>query len=218
MALFFAFLSCRLHGLFLWPRVKPITYSLFLFCFTCSFFYLFPFTYSLFLFCFTCSFSHSAYVARMLRVCCAAFRIPFVSLAYPLRFARWHFGSFVFWMRFLGFLRLSSLNRYLPSTYKVSSKSHSLKFSSQNPINPIFLSHYLSLFRSACSYPSERLFPFLLYLFLFVISLYKCTCLFFIQACVFFCSSPSKLVSFLSTLCLFYPKPLSKKTQPSFTR
>jgi hypothetical protein len=44
----------------------------------------------------------------------------------------------------------------------------------------------------------------LLYLFLFGLSL----CL--------FCPSPSPLVSFLSTLCLFYPKPLSKKTQPLF--
>ena len=87
----------------------------------------------------------------MLRVCCAAFRIPCVSLAIcPV--ALWHFGTFVFYVRFLGFLRLLSLNCYLPSTYKVSLKSHSLKFSSQNPINPIFLSHYLSLFRSACSF------------------------------------------------------------------
>ena len=53
--------------------------------------------------------------------------------------------------------------------------------------------------------------PFLLYLFLFGLSLYKFACLFlcflvyfFIQACIF-----------LSTLYLFYPKPLSKKTQPS---
>ena len=54
--------------------------------------------------------------------------------------------------------------------------------------------------------------PFLLYLFLFGLSLYKFACLFlcflvyfFIQACIF-----------LSTLYLFYPKPLSKKTQPLF--
>ena len=106
---------------------------------------------------------------RMVRICYAYVALRFVTFAYPLPIpcvslapnssytfknlmALWHFGTFVFWMRFLGFLRLSSLNSYYPTTYKVSSKSHRLKFSPQNPINPIFLSHYLSLFRSACSF------------------------------------------------------------------
>ena len=43
----------------------------------------------------------------------------------------------------------------------------------------------------------------------FVLGLYKFACL-FMPPCLFL----YKLVSFLSTLCLFYPKPLSKRHNP----
>ena len=56
---------------------------------------------------------------------------------------------------------------------------------------------------SACSFfdnltVSTQPVPFLLYLFLFCLQKEQPS----IPPCVFFCSSPSKLVSFLSTLCL----------------
>ena len=54
----------------------------------------------------------------------------------------------------------------------------------------------LSLF--ALSVRTFILVPFLLYLFLFCLQKEQPS----IPPCVFFCSSPSKLVSFLSTLCL----------------
>ena len=111
-------------------------------------------------------------------------------------------------MRLLRFLRHFALNclNYLTFLTRTLNLIMSLLF-------PTFVLFPIS----ACSFfdnltVSTQPVPFLLYLFLFGLSLYKFACLFlcflvyfFIQACIF-----------LSTLYLFYPKPLSKKTQPLF--
>ena len=107
-------------------------------------------------------------------------------------------------MRLLRFLRHFALNclNYLTFLTRTLNLIMSLLF-------PTFVLFPIS----ACSFfdnltVSTQPVPFLLYLFLFGLSLYKFACLFlcflvyfFIQACIF-----------LSTLYLFYPKPLSKKT------
>ena len=102
-----------------------------------------PIASSLFLFLFSVC---CAYVTRMLRCVLYPLRIPCANLI--LYFQKTHdtltLWHFCFLCEIFETLRLSSLNRYLPSIYKVSPKSHSLKFSSQNSI--CFAS--LSLFRS----------------------------------------------------------------------
>ena len=110
-------------------------------------------------------------------------------------------------MRLLRFLRHFALNclNYLTFLTRTLNLIMSLLF-------PTFVLFPIS----ACSFfdnltVSTQPVPFLLYLFLFGLSLYKFACLFLCFLVYFL----YKLVSFLSSLYLFYPKPLSKRTQPS---
>ena len=140
--------------------------------------------------------SESLLSSRLFRIKAWVLQVPFLS------------------MIFLYFFDHSNLNHskvFYWFLYIFYSLAVSLSFSDLSRIlHNLIYTMYIS--RDFHSFILSILHSDTLLLVPFGLSLYKFACLFYASLSIFL----YKLVSFLFSLCLFYPKPLSKKTQPLF--